>query len=611
MKASQFLVSTLKEAPADAEVASHQLMTRAGMIKKLGAGIYTYMPMGLRVIRKVEAIVREEMNRAGAIECTMPVIQPAELWQETGRFTTNGPELLRIQDRHGRDFIVQPTSEEAVTDIARQEFKSYKQLPKNLYQIQTKFRDERRPRFGLMRGREFTMKDAYSFDRDETSAKASYAVMADAYRKIFDRFGLKYRAVAADSGAIGGDASEEFQVIAATGEDAIVFCPNSNYAANMEKAEAAAPGPRAAASKAMAKTPTPGKSTCEDVAALLNVPLQTTVKSLVLATDALDDKGKVIKTQVWLLLVRGDHSLNETKANKVPGLSGFRFATVEEIEAHFGCKPGYLGPILENEVLLNAGLEIVNDDAFTREAKKKRGFKIIADREVAAMSNWICGANELDFHLTDVNWGRDLPEPDQVADIRNVLEGDASPDGKGPLQIERGIEIGHVFYLGTKYSKAMNATFLDMDGKPKSFEMGCYGIGITRLPAAAVEQNHDAKGIIWPDALAPFTVVICAIDPGRSAETKAAAEKLYAELIAAGVDVIYDDRGERPGAMFADWELIGVPHRVTIGDRGLKEGVVEYLHRRDSSTGAAATKVAVADILAHVQNRLASSSVVA
>jgi prolyl-tRNA synthetase len=432
------------------------------------------------------------------------------------------------------------------------------------------------------------MKDAYSFDRDEAAAKASYAVMADAYRKIFDRFGLKYRAVAADSGAIGGDASEEFQVIAATGEDAIVFCPNSNYAANMEKAEAAAPGPRGVATQAMAKTATPGKSTCEDVAALLNVPLQTTVKSLVLATDELNDKGAVLKTQVWLLLVRGDHSLNETKAGKIAGLSGFRFATVPEIEAHFGCKPGYLGP-------LNMAQPV----------------KVVADREVAAMHDWICGANAEDFHMTGVNWGRDLPEPAVVADIRNVLEGDASPDGKGMLQIERGIEIGHVFYLGTKYSKAMNATFLDMDGKPKPFEMGCYGIGITRLPAAAVEQNHDSKGIIWPDALAPFTVVICAIDPGRSPETKAAAEKLYAELIAAGVDVIYDDRGERPGAMFADWELIGVPHRVTIGDRGLKEGTVEYLHRRDSSSGAAATKVAVADILAHVKSRLASSNSVA
>jgi prolyl-tRNA synthetase len=575
MKASQFFISTQKEAPADAEVASHRLMTRAGMIKKLGAGIYTYMPMGLRVIRKVEAIVREEMNRAGAVELTMPVIQPAELWQESGRFVSNGPELLRLKDRHDRDFIVQPTSEEVVTDIARQELRSYKQLPKNLYQIQTKFRDERRPRFGLMRGREFTMKDAYSFDRDVDSAKASYQVMADAYRRIFDRFGLKYRAVAADSGAIGGDASEEFQVIAATGEDAIVFCPNSDYAANMEKAEAAAPVARGAATKAMAKTPTPGKATCEDVAELLGVPLKTTVKSLVLATDALNDKGEIVKTTVWLLLVRGDHSLNETKAGKVPGLSGFRFATVPEIEAHFGCKPGYLGP-------LNTQLPV----------------KIVADREVAAMSDWICGANEADFHMTGMNWGRDLPEPDAVADIRNVVEGDPSPDGKGPLAIERGIEIGHVFYLGTKYSQAMNATFLDTDGKPKHFEMGCYGIGITRLPAAAIEQNHDDKGIIWPDAIAPFTVVICPLNADRFPEVKAASEKLYDELIALGVDVILDDRGERPGAMFADWELIGVPHRVTIGDRGLKDGQVEYQHRRD----AVASKIAVADALAHIRS---------
>lgn len=578
MKASQFLISTQKEAPADAEVASHKLMMRAGLIKKLGAGIYNYMPMGLRVIRKVEAIVREEMNRAGAVELSMPVVQPAELWQESGRFTSNGPELLRLKDRHGRDFIVQPTSEEVVTDIARQELRSYKQLPKNFYQIQTKFRDERRPRFGLMRGREFTMKDAYSFDRDEQSAKASYVVMADAYRRIFDRFGLKYRAVAADSGAIGGDASEEFQVIAATGEDAIVFCPSSSYAANMEKAEAAAPGPRGAATQAMAKTPTPGKSTCEDVAALLNVPLNTTVKSLVLATDELNGKGEVVKSQVWLLLVRGDHSLNEVKANKVPGLdAGFRFATVPEIEAHFGCKPGYLGP-------LNMKLPV----------------KVVADREVAALADWICGANEEDFHMTGVNWSRDLPVPHLVADIRNVVEGDPSPDGKGPLAIERGIEIGHVFYLGTKYSKAMNATFLDVDGKPKLFEMGCYGIGITRLPAAAIEQNHDDKGIIWPDALAPFTVVICPVDPARSPEVKAASDTLYQQLLDSGIDVILDDRGERPGGMFADWELIGVPHRITIGDRGLKEGLVEYKHRRD----AEATKVPLADIFAHVKNRV-------
>ncbi len=578
MKASQFLISTLKEAPADAEVASHKLMMRAGMIKKLGAGIYTYMPMGLRVIRKVEAIVREEMNRAGAVECTMPVVQPAELWQETGRFDKMGPELLRIKDRHDRDFVIQPTSEEVVTDIARQEIKSYKQLPKNLYQIQTKFRDERRPRFGLMRGREFIMKDAYSFDRDQDSAKASYQVMAGAYRKIFDRFGLRYRAVAADSGAIGGDLSEEFQVIASTGEDAIIYCPTSDYAANIEKAEALAPSaPRGSAQAAMEKIATPGKSTCADVAELLNVPLATTVKSLVLATDTLDEKGNVTKTQVWLLLLRGDHDMNEVKVGKLPGLADFRFATVPEIEAHFGCKPGYLGPI---------GLKLP--------------VTIVADRDVAVMADWICGANEEDFHIRGVNWGRDLPEPALVADLRNVVAGDASPDGKGVLAIERGIEVGHVFYLGTKYSKAMNATFLGENGKPQFMEMGCYGIGITRLPAAAIEQNHDDKGIIWPDALAPFTVVLCPISPDRFADVKAAADSLYAELLAAGVDVMLDDRNERPGAMFADWELIGVPHRVTIGDRALKEGVVEYQHRRDTE----ATKVPVAEVASMLLSRL-------
>ncbi|MBL0920072.1 MAG: proline--tRNA ligase [Hydrogenophaga sp.] len=579
MKASQFLITTLKEAPADAEVVSHRLMTRAGMIRKLGAGIYNYMPMGLRVIRKIEGIVREEMNRAGAVEMTMPVIQPAELWQETGRFEKMGPELLRIQDRHERDFVVQPTSEEVVTDVARQEFRSYKQLPRNLYQIQTKFRDERRPRFGLMRGREFIMKDAYSFDRDEAGAKSSYQVMAAAYRRIFDRFGLRYRAVAADSGAIGGDLSEEFQVIAATGEDAIVYCPNSEYAANLEKAEALAPaGPRPAPANPLARTPTPGKATCADVAALLGVPLATTVKSLVLATDELDESGEVAKSQVWLLLLRGDHDMNEVKVGKVPGLDkGFRFASVPEVEAHFGCKPGYLGPI---------GL--------------KQPVQLVADREVAVMADWICGGNEVDVHLTGVNWGRDLPEPTLVADLRNVVEGDPSPDGKGPLAIERGIEVGHVFYLGTKYSKGMNATFLDEDGKPKHFEMGCYGIGITRLPAAAIEQNHDERGIVWPDAIAPFTVVVCPIGMDRSAEVKAAAENLYMQLQNQGVDVILDDRGERPGAMFADWELIGVPHRITIGDRGLKAGEVEYQHRRDS----AATAVKLADILAHVKGRL-------
>ncbi len=580
MKASQFFISTLKEAPADAEVVSHRLMTRAGMIKKLGAGIYSYMPMGLRVIQKVEKIVREEMNRAGAVELTMPVVQPAELWQETGRFEKMGPELLRIKDRHDRDFVVQPTSEEVVTDIARQELRSHKQLPRNFYQVQTKFRDERRPRFGLMRGREFIMKDAYSFDRDEAGAKRSYEVMAAAYRRIFDRFGLRYRAVAADSGAIGGDLSEEFQVIAATGEDAIVYCPGSDYAANMEKAEALAPaGPRPRAANPMAKTPTPGKSTCADVAEFLGIPLATTVKSLVLATDELDDAGQVARSHVWLLLLRGDHDMNEVKVSKVPGLdAGFRFATLPEIESHFGCRPGYLGPV-----------------------QTRLPVKLVVDREVAVMADWVCGANEPDFHMTGVNWGRDLPEPDVVADIRNVVEGDASPDGQGVLAIERGIEVGHVFYLGTKYSQAMTATFLGEDGKPAHFEMGCYGIGITRLPAAAVEQNHDERGIIWPDAIAPFTVVVCPVGADRSEAVKAAAEAIYQGLLAAGADVILDDRGERPGAMFADWELIGVPHRVTVGDRGLKEGMVEYQHRRD----AQAVRVPVAEAVAHALGRLA------
>ena len=578
MKASQFLISTLKEAPADAEVVSHKLMMRAGMIKKLGAGIYSYMPMGLRVIRKVEAIVREEMNRAGAVEVTMPVIQPAELWQETGRFEAMGPELLRIKDRHERDYVVQPTSEEVVTDIARQEIKSYKQLPKNLYQIQTKFRDERRPRFGLMRGREFTMKDAYSFDRDQDAAKLSYQIMAKAYRRIFDRFGLVYRAVAADSGAIGGDLSEEFQVIAATGEDAIVYCPNSDYAANMEKAEALAPQtPRGAATQALEKVSTPGMSTCVDVANYLKLPIENSLKTLVVATDERDDKGEIVKSRVWLLLIRGDRSMNEIKVSKVPGLAGFRFATLAEIDEYFGCEPGYLGPV---------GV--------------KKPLSVVVDREVAVMSDWICGANVPDYHLTGANWGRDLPEPDVIADLRNVVEGDLSPDGKGALAIERGIEVGHVFYLGTKYSRAMNATFLDVNGKPQFMEMGCYGIGITRMPAAAIEQNHDERGIIWPDALAPFTVVLCPISPDRFPDVKAAADKLYSALMDAGVDVILDDRNERPGAMFADWELIGVPHRVTLGDRGLKEGVVEYQHRRD----AAAASVAVTEILGLIQSRL-------
>ena len=580
MKASQTFVSTLKEAPADAEIVSHRLMMRAGMIKRLSAGIYSYMPMGLRVIRKVEAIIREEMNRAGAVELLMPVVQPAELWQETGRFQAYGPELMRVKDRHQRDFVIQPTSEEVITDIARQELRSYKQLPRNFYHIQTKFRDERRPRFGLMRGREFTMKDAYSFDRDKASALKSYQVMFEAYKRIFDRFGLQYRAVAADTGAIGGDASHEFQVIADTGEDAIAYCPTSDYAANVELAEALPLiAARAAPAQTMVKTPTPGRSTCEDVAALLGLPLARTVKSLVLATDEKNKAGDVVKTTVWLLLVRGDHGLNEVKAGKVPGLKGgYRFATVAEIEDHFGCKPGYLGPI-----------------------GTKKPVKVVADRTVANMADFVCGANEVDFHLTGVNWGRDLPEPDLVADIRNVVAGDPSPDGQGVLAIQRGIEVGHVFYLGTqKYSEPMGATFLDENGKPQPFEMGCYGIGVTRLLGAAIEQNHDERGIIWPVSMAPFAVVICPIGMDRSAEVKAAAEQLHEQLAAAGIDVVLDDRGERPGAMFADWELIGVPLRVVISDRGLKAGTVEVQGRRE----AAAAVLPLSDALATVRARL-------
>ena len=581
MKASQFFISTLKEAPADAEVASHKLMMRAGFIKRLGAGIYNYMPMGLRVIRKVEAIIREEMNRAGGVELLMPVVQPAELWQETGRFQAMGPELLRVKDRHDRDFIIQPTSEEVITDIARQELRSYRQLPRNFYHIQTKFRDERRPRFGVMRGREFTMKDAYSFDRDVAAAGKSYEAMYAAYVRIFERMGLTFRAVAADTGAIGGDKSHEFQVIADTGEDAIAYCPQSDYAANVELAEALPLiSQRAAPTQALTKTATPGKSTCEDVAQLLKLPLSQTVKSLVLATDEKNEGGDVVKSTVWLLLVRGDHSLNEVKAGKVPGLKdGYRFATAAEIDEHFGCKPGYLGPI---------GL--------------KKPLRIVVDRTVAAMSDFVCGANEADFHFTGANWGRDLPEPDVVGDIRNVVEGDPSPDGKGLLAMQRGIEVGHVFYLGTKYSKAMNATYLDENGKPQLLEMGCYGIGVTRLLGAAIEQNHDERGIIWPLAMAPFTVVLCPIGYDRSADVKAAADQLHEQLQSLGIDVMLDDRGERPGAMFADWELIGVPHRVVLSDRGLKEGKLEYQGRRDAQS----TAVAVADVASFLKGKLSS-----
>ena len=558
MRASGYFISTLKEAPSDAEVVSHRLMVRAGMIKKLAAGIYSYLPVGLRSIRKIENIIREEMNRAGAIELLMPVVQPAELWMESGRWYKMGPELARLKDRHERDFVIQPTSEEVIADIVREQVKSYKQLPVNFYHVQTKFRDERRPRFGLMRGREFTMKDAYSFDRDDAGGMASYRAMYAAYERIFARMGLKYRAVAADTGNIGGRASHEFQVIADTGEDAIAYCPTSDYAANIEMAEAVAlVERRPAATEVMRKVPTPGKERCEEVADLMGLPLARTVKSIVLAVDRKDEAGRAMAADIWLLLLRGDHELNEVKAGKLRGLNGgFRFAAEAEIRAAFGCRPGYLGPI-----------------------GARQSVTVVADRTVANMSDFVCGANEEGFHLAGVNWGRDLPEPATVADLRNVVAGDPSPDGNGVLAIQRGIEVGHVF-AGLPYAESMKLSFTDEGGQQRPMVMGCYGIGVTRLLGAAIEQNHDERGIIWPEPIAPFSVVICPVNYRQSEPVRQVADRLHAELESAGVDVILDDRGERPGSMFADWELIGVPHRITIGERGLKQGQVEYAHRR-------------------------------
>jgi len=575
MRASRFFISTLKEAPSDAEIVSHKLMMRAGMIKRLGSGIYTYMPLGLRVIRKVEGIIREEMNKAGAIELLMPLVQPAELWQETGRWDKMGPELLRLKDRHGRDFALQPTSEEVVTDVVRTEVKSYRQLPLNFYHIQTKFRDERRPRFGLMRGREFTMKDAYSFDRDVEGMQKSYETMFNAYVSIFNRFGLKFRAVAADNGAIGGTGSHEFHVIASTGEDALVYCPNSDFAANMEAAEALPLiAQRGAATQPLTKVSTPKTTKCEDVAKLLGIGLDQTVKSIALTVEK-DVDGRQVREN-WLLLLRGDHELNEVKVTKVPGLKDFRFASEAEIQEAYGTVPGYLGPI-----------------------GTKQPVNIVADRTVANMADFVCGANEADYHLTGANWGRDVAEP-LVADLRNVVEGDASPDGKGTLAIERGIEVGHVFQLGTAYSAAMNCVYLDEKGQPAPMQMGCYGIGVTRILGAAIEQNFDDKGIIWPDAIAPFELVLCPMGYDRSDLVKTETDRLYAELQAAGVDVIVDDRGLRPGAMFADWELVGVPHRVVIGERGLKEGNLEYQGRRELD----ATAVPAADMVGFIKGKL-------
>lgn len=576
MRASAFHITTLKEAPNDAEIASHRLMMRSGMIRKLAGGVYNYMPLGLRVIRKIENIIREEMNAAGALELLMPVVQPAELWMESGRWEQYGPELLRLKDRHGRDFVLQPTSEEVITDIARNEIQSWRQLPVNFYHIQTKFRDERRPRFGVMRGREFTMKDAYSFDRDVAGAQKSYQIMFDAYMKIFARLGLTFRAVSADTGSIGGSQSHEFQVIADIGEDLIVYDPASDFAANIELA--AAPcliSQREAATAAVLEVATPGAAKCEIVADQLKLPLSKTVKSIVLATDPKDKPA-----QIWLLLIRGDHELNEIKVGKIPGFKeGFRFATETEILDYFGCKPGYLGPV-----------------------KTAKPVKVIADLTVANMSDFVCGANREEFHLQGVNWVRDLPEPDLVTDIRNVVEGDPTPSGQGGLAIQRGIEVGHVFYLGTKYSEAMKATFLDESGKPALMEMGCYGIGVTRIVGAAIEQNHDDKGIIWTRAIAPFEVVVCGLGWGKSEAVRAEAEKIYAALKQRGVDVILDDRDLRPGIMFAEWELIGVPLRITVGDRGLNDGIVEILSRKESEANKIPLAQCVDKILESLSN---------
>ncbi|MBP8814483.1 MAG: proline--tRNA ligase [Laribacter sp.] len=568
MRASQYFLSTLKEAPNEAELPSHKLMLRAGMIKRLSSGLYTWMPLGLRVLRKVEAIVREEMNRAGAIELLMPAIQPAELWQESGRWEFYGKELLRVKDRHERDFCVGPTHEEVITDAVRKEVKSYKQLPLNFYQIQTKFRDEVRPRFGVMRAREFVMKDAYSFHTDFDSLKATYQGMYDAYCRVFTRLGLDFRPVAADTGSIGGTGSHEFQVLADSGEDVIAYCPTSGFAANIELAEAVAPAtPRPAASQPLAKVATPGVKTMADLVAFLKQDIKTMVKAIVVEGD---DGAPV------LLMVRGDHELNEVKAEKIAGIKQpLTFASPESIIAAFGARPGSLGPV---------------------------GFKgrMIADRTVAAMADMVTGGNEDDVHLTGVNFGRDCPEP-EVADLRNVVEGDPSPDGQGEIRLCRGIEVGHVFQLRKKYAEAMDCGFLDQDGKRQIMEMGCYGIGVSRVVAAAIEQGFDERGIIFTDAMAPFTVSIVPMGYRRSESVKAAADALYAELVAAGVDVLLDDRDERPGVLLADSELIGIPHRVVIGDRGLKEGKVEYQGRRETE----ATGVEVAEIAAFVRSKLA------
>ena len=568
MRISQFFLSTSKEAPAEAELVSHKLMLRAGLIKRLGSGLYTWMPLGLRILRKVEAIVREEMNRAGAIELLMPAVQPAELWQESGRWALFGPQMLKIKDRHDRDFCFGPTHEEVITDLARREIRSYRQLPVNFYQIQTKFRDEIRPRFGVMRAREFLMKDAYSFHAGEASLDATYRTMYEAYSRVFTRLGLKFRAVAADTGAIGGSGSHEFHVLADSGEDAIAFCPDSDFAANVEMAEVLAPAAaRPAPGASLEKVATPGQHTIEEVTAFLKVPADKVVKTLVVRGE----EGLVA------LLVRGDHQLNEVKAGKLPGvLNPLEFASDAEIRTVLGCGVGSLGPV---------GLNI----------------PVYADRSVANLADFVCGANADGFHLTGVNFGRDLPEP-QVADIRNAVAGDPSPDGKGSLDLCRGIEVGHIFKLGTKYSQALDAKYLDENGKSQVLVMGCYGIGVSRIVGAAIEQGFDDRGIVFPQSMAPFELAIVPLGLKRSDAVRDAAEALYNQVVAAGIDVVLDDRDERPGVMFADMELIGVPHRVVVSDRGLKEGMLEYQGRTETS----GTKIAQEEAVRFIEERVKS-----
>ncbi|MDO9102709.1 MAG: proline--tRNA ligase [Candidatus Nitrotoga sp.] len=586
MRVSQFFISTQKEAPSEAELVSHRLMLRAGYIKKLASGLYTWMPLGLRVLRKVEAVVREEMNNGGGIELLMPAVQPAELWQETGRWEIFGPQMLKIKDRHDNLFCFGPTHEEVITDIARREIKSYRQLPVNFYQIQTKFRDEVRPRFGVMRAREFVMKDAYSFHASFSSLEQTYQVMYDTYSRIFTRLGLQFRAVAADTGTIGGSGSHEFHVLADSGEDGLAFCPTSDYAANVELAEAIAPSTlRATASEPLRKVITPGQKSIESVATFLNVTPQQVLKTI-----AVMDAGD----NFTLLLLRGDHMLNEIKASKI--LGEFRFATDDEIHRSVGCRAGYIGPIptIPTSATLRPFLGEGPDKKFPGNVR------LIVDRAAAAMSNFVCGANEDGFHYTGANFGRDMNlDEANVHDLRNVIAGDPSPDGKGTLELCRGIEVGHIFQLRTTYSEALNANYLDENGKSQPIEMGCYGIGVSRIVAAAIEQNYDDRGITLPAAMAPFQVALAPIGINKSEAVRLATEQLYADIGAAGIEVLLDDRNERPGVMFADIELIGIPHRIVIGDRGLNQEVpmVEYKGRRDEE----AQQIPLQDIVKFVQ----------